>query len=601
MKTFIITLLIVFSSFAASEKQNLLFIIVDDLNDLPIGSPLGNSIKTPHMDRLAKSGVSFTNAHSNDPICAPSRASMLFGLYPQTSGMFWFEKINDRKLLRESIDFPTHLKNNDYKLFGTGKIYHGGFPQKTFNSYGIRGNFGPHPVNGDPFMAHHPKQDYLFEKFPDLGYKWEQTFGPLEDVPDWSHIPSGKKGWFLGKKPWSLNDGHNRDLLPDELSVEFCKKILQQKHEQNFALFAGLVRTHTPLYAPKKYFDRFPLESINVPENLNIDHFAPSIADQSRYGFQRYQFLMQEKDLLKKWIQAYLACISFVDDQVGAILDALENSEYADNTLVIFTSDHGFHMGDKQFIYKQSLWDGATRVPLIISGFPGMARGETCSQAVAHIDLYPTIIDTLKLSKNPNQKISNAELDGHSLKSLLNKPHEKWSGPTVAITALPGKDHSMKRIYEGAMRPHFSVRSEDFRYTLSSAGEEELFHYPKDPLETQNLADKPEYKDIKSSLKKQLVELRDGTNWSNLTETIKAQDFELEIKSNQHALPIKFTPNLAIPHGLEANNTWRIRLEGKRLELWLNNRLIKDEILATDHDYTIQPVGESTQARFRKL
>ena len=601
MKYLLLSFFLIFSTFASEQKPNLLFIIMDDLNDLPIGSPLGNSIKTPHMDRLAKRGVSFTNAHTNDPICAPSRSSMLYGLYPQTSGMFWFEKIKDRKVLRESVDFPAHLKNNNYDVFGTGKIYHGGFPQKSFKSYGIRTNFGPHPVNGDPFMAHHSKQDYLFEKFPDLGYKWEQTFGPLEEVPDWSHLPKGKKGWFLGKTPWSLKEGHNRDLLPDEISAEYCKKILSQKHQKNFALLAGLVRTHTPLYAPKEYFDRFPLDSIVVPENIAIDQFAPSIADTSRYGFQRYQFLMQEKDLLKKWIQAYLACVAFVDDQIGSILDALDKSEYADNTIVILTSDHGFHMGDKQFIYKQSLWDGATRVPLIISGLKGMAQDKKCTQPVSLIDIYPTIIDTLKLSKNPNSVKSAAQLDGHSLKPLLHDPQGNWQGPSVAISALPGKDHSMKRVYEGAMRPHFSVRSEDFRYTLSSAGEEELFHYKKDPLETQNLSEQAEYKEIKAQLKKQLIALRDGDNWIDLNSKQEAKDFEIDINSNQAQLPLTISPQISIPNGDQNSNNWRIRLEGKRLEIWLNNKLVKDEILAADHAYTIQPAGESTQARFRKL
>ncbi|MDD7986640.1 sulfatase [Lentisphaera marina] len=601
MKIFIFLSFIILNTFAANNRPNLLFIIVDDLNDLPIGSPLGNVIKTPHIDRLDKRGVSFTNAHTNDPICAPSRASMLYGLYPQTSGMFWFEKIKDRKVLRESIDFPNHLKNNNYKLFGTGKIYHGGMPKKTFDSYGIRTNFGPHPINGDAYMGHHSDQDYLFKKFPELGYKWEQTFGPLEQAPDWSHLANGKKGWFLGKTPWSMNDGHNRDLLPDEISADYCKKILNQKHDKNFALFAGLVRTHTPLYAPQEYFDRFPLDSIVVPNNLNISDFAPSIANKSRYGFQRYEFLMQEKDLLKKWIQAYLACVSFVDDQVGSILDALEESDYANNTMIIFTSDHGFHMGDKQFLYKQSLWDGATRVPFIISA-PGMTTDQECSKPVSHIDIYPTIIDILKLKKEPNHGKSNTPLDGHSLKTLLQDPKGEWKGPKVAITALPGKDHSMNRVFEGAMRPHFSVRSEDFRYTLSSAGEEELFHYPKDPLETKNLADKAEYKDIKSTLKKELLQLRDGNAWQAFPNSLNAKDFELEVTSKQSQFPIHISPKLAIANGLEGSpNTWRIRLQGKRLEIWLNNKLLKDELVKHDSEYEIQAESNVLQGRFRLL
>ena len=610
-------LLIFILSFLAqvNAQPNLVFIIVDDLNDIPLDPAIRPNIATPNIDRLAKKGVSFTNAHCNDPICAPSRASMLYGLYPQTSGLFWFENPNARGLLRNSVDLPHHLRNNQYKLYATGKVYHGGKKQKVFHDYGVGTNYGPHPINGDPYMGHHSSQDHLFKKMPQLSHKWEQTFGPLEDIPDWSHLEKGKKGWFLYGKPWQLREGHNRDLLPDELSANFCKKILSQKQDQPFALFAGLVRTHTPLYAPQEYFDRFPLESIKLPPRLKDDlsDCAPQLANEKLYGFLRYQFLTQDGNdlLMRQWIQAYLACVSFVDDQVGKIIDAIEASDHADNTVIIFTSDHGFHMGDKNFVYKQSLWDGATHVPLIISGLKNQAQNKTCSKPVSLIDLYPTINELCQISNEPNAGKSEYKLDGFSLRPyLMNPENAQWDGPKVAITALPGKDHSMAKVFDDAPFPHFSVRSEDWRYTLSSNGDEELYHYRSDPAESKNLAKQAEYAAIKANLKQELIRLRDGKKWQerNSLKGLQLQNLELQFEYKSSSQPIL----LSLRHGsnhaeLPASGVhWkhaRIRIDQNRREIWINNKLHSDSKVA------IAPAGaisieKETQVRglrFREL
>ena len=196
MKKYISIIFFLIFSISASQRPNILFIIMDDLNDLPSLPSNNRAIATPHMDRIANNGVNFTNAHSNDPICAPSRASMLYGIYPQTSGLIWFESPKQRSILKNSVDLPGHLSKNGYNVFGTGKIYHGGKNNRAFKSYGVGNNFGPHPINGDSFMGHHSSQDHLFEKFPNLPYKWEQTFGSLNDIPDWSHLEKENKGGF---------------------------------------------------------------------------------------------------------------------------------------------------------------------------------------------------------------------------------------------------------------------------------------------------------------------------------------------------------------------------------------------------------------------
>lgn len=511
---------------AAEKRPNVVVIIVDDLNDLPLAPNGKPVIKTPNIDRLARRGVTFTNAHCNDPICAPSRASMLFGLYPQTSGLYWFEKWKENGILNQCVSLNRHLQNNGYSVFGTGKIYHGGQSDGGFNERGPRADVGPWPWDGKSNQSHqpHPAMMYMYDTDGDMDYKWEHHFGPLSMVPDWkadeeSGVP-GYKGWRLYNKPFRYNSDDDRDKLSDELCTDWSRSIIERDHDQPFAIFTGLVRTHTPLYAPQEYFDRFPLELIELPQTIegDLDDCADALADRSLYGFRRYKMLVRHKDrqLYKQWLQAYLACVSFVDDQVGRILDAVDASPDRDNTIVIFTSDHGFHMGEKEFLYKQSLWDGATRIPLIVAGVKGMPSGVTCDRPVSWIDLYPTLNELCDLPKEPNAASGGYELQGHSLVPLVMDPAGDWEGPDVAITALPGKDHSQHVRHGGTWFPHFSVRSARHRYTLCSSGEEELYDFKTDPYEWTNLASDSAYAAIKESLKSQLIELRDGPNWKSL-------------------------------------------------------------------------------------
>lgn len=646
-----------------SVRPNLVFIIVDDLNDLPLGPEGKPSIETPNIDRLARQGVSFTNAHTNDPICAPSRACMLFGLYPQTTGLYWFEKWRDNEILKRSVSVNRHLRENGYSVFGTGKIYHGGRGDGAFDQFGHRQEFGPWPWDGKSKQGYQPHPDmmYLYDSDPDMDFKWEHHFGPLSMVPDWpadkeSGVP-GYEGWRLYGKPFRYLDDQNRDLLSDELSANWSASILKREHERPFALFTGLVRTHTPLYAPQEYFDRFPLDSIKLPEvsESDLEDCAKVLADQSLYGFRRYQMLEKhsDRDLYRKWLQAYLACVAFVDDQVGKVLDAIDSSPHRDNTIVILTSDHGFHVGEKQFLYKQSLWDGATRVPLIVAGLKGMPKGVECDHPVSLIDLYPTINDLLGLPRQPNLSVtgnadrSGYELEGHSLRSLLMRPDGEWEGPDVAITALPGKDHSQHERHGGTWFPHFSVRSRYHRYTLCANGEEELYDYRNDPREWTNLIGDPESRSIRDSLRAKLVALRDGSDWKSL-DSLRAwtygaykggaseandelqfrghqsfymatlqkyDDFEIEFESRSRdaaKLRLSYRAHLVgnelhgtlanIPPGpsnlkevaepedqplpFEADkwNRYRIRVAGDRCQVWFNNRLHSDTLVESKNE-----------------
>ncbi|MEM9281071.1 MAG: sulfatase-like hydrolase/transferase [Verrucomicrobiota bacterium] len=624
----LLVLSFVISTYGQSDEQpNVVFIIVDDLNYLPLHLEGKPEVSTPHIDRLAAKGVTFTNAHTNDPICAPARAALLFGIYPQTSGLYWFENWLDNEILKSSVSLNQHFRDEGYGVFGAGKIYHGGIGKTLgFDDYGDRTNFGPWPWDGTESGARgflpHPDQQYLLDADPEVPYQWEQTFGSLSKIPDWRSQPEsdvpGYKGWTLFGEPWKHGAEGDRDLLPDERYAAFAEHILAQEHENPFALFVGLVRTHTPLYAPQEYFDRFPLDSIVLPEILEGDteDTARALRNPELYGFRRFQMLAKhpEKDLLKQWIQAYLACVSFVDDQVGSILDAIEASSEADNTIVILTSDHGFHMGEKDFLYKQSLWDGATQVPLMVAGVDGMKQGAKSHAPVSLIDLYPTLNDLCGLDPDPNAAGNGYTLEGHSLKPLLFDPDGDWTGPDVAITALPGKDHMQLKQHLGTPYPHFSIRAKDWRYTLCSNGEEELYHFETDPNEWHNLASDPAHEATKAMLRKKLIALRDGDGWESIPSEATGQavleiagprpsfEWQGEIRSEEIG-SLSFTfhakkkddlwieARATLPQSSsDAENTgsgisfdesdwnhYRIRVLGDRCQVWINHRVFSDE------------------------
>ncbi|MEM0897637.1 MAG: sulfatase [Verrucomicrobiota bacterium] len=586
---------------ADTARPNVLFIIVDDLNDMPL-DPIGKpDVPTPNFDRLAARGVSFTNAHCNDPLCAPSRSSMMTGLYPQTSSLYWFEDYRQNYILSNSVTLTEHLATNGYGVYTTGKIYHGNQDPKGFYAgKGPGGNIGPWPWDGTPqnrrgFLPH-PQQLYFYadDADPDIDYKWEHTFGPLTIIPEYAADPEngipGYKGWTLSGKPWKYNSDEDRDPMPDELNADWAVDVLAKEHDKPFALFTGFSRAHTPLYAPKKYFDMFPLDEIEVPGAYlegDLEDCAPSLANTSLYAFRRYQMLFKHEDrpqLFKEWLQAYMACVAFIDDQVGTVLDALDASPYKDNTVVILTSDHGFHVGGKESIYKQTLWDSGTRIPFIVAGLEGMPRGVTCHQPISLIDVYPTFIDLCGLPENPHEGRSDYPLDGHSLKPLLLDPDAKWSGPEVAITALPGKDHSQLRQHIGTLYPHFSVRSKDWRYSLTSDDQEELYHYPTDPNEHTNLAGHSNRAETQAKLKKQLIALRDGAGWRNFGKSLPATNlsaFELMAE-------VKGTATFELGGTRIAKvetDSWepvRIRVAGKRSQVWVNYRVASDELFETE-------------------
>ena len=517
-----------------ASPPNVLFIMVDDLNDAVVGLGGHPQARTPNINRLMERGVTFTNAHSNAPLCAPSRASLLTGLYPHTSGYFGGFAYNYRQnpVLKDAKTFVEHFRGHGYQVYGTGKIQHHDAPDTTIwinrdgeYGYGIPASFGPYPWDGqDATVTGHdiphpglPKA--LFEGSQPNNYA-DVTITPLSNVPNYPADPAqkipGYQGWRLFKKPFRYVNEQDRDLMPDERYANWATKQLKKTHERPFLMCIGFVRPHVPHVAPKKYFDRFPLDSIRLAEilpNDTADCASTLVRDYnygngSRDGIENYTQVMKLENGLKRWTQAYLACISFVDDQIGKVLDALEASDYAENTIIVLASDHGYHMGQKNWLYKHSLWEPATRIPLIWAG-PNIKQGTRSDQPTLLIDIYPTLFDVCHLPNNPNQTTNRQTLDGFSLRPLLEEsPVGTWQGPDFALTYVSSKTGTVDKVGATSepQHHHAALRDRRYRYILCTNGEEEMYDHQNDPYEWRNLADSSVFSDLKNEMKKKLVD-----------------------------------------------------------------------------------------------
>jgi arylsulfatase A-like enzyme len=424
------------------EKPNVLFISIDDLNDWLDCYDGHSQAITPNIDKLANRGMLFNNAHCQSPICQPSRSSLLSGLYPTTTGLHFFipRKFTEEDVYKGVTTLPEHFSNNGYHTMGVGKISHKGIPE-LYDEFGGHGNAGPSREEGNK-----------------LSY------------------PMGHPLWDWGAFP------EYDSLLPDYKSVMWAIDQLENDFEKPFFLAVGFIRPHVPLYVPKKWFDMYPLDNIKLPVvNENDLEDISDYALDLTYGSHapRHKWMVENN----QWhhaVQSYLACISFVDYYLGKLLDKLNESQYADNTIVILWSDHGFHLGEKLRWEKRSLWQESTKVPLIFAG-PGIKENTICEKPVELIDIFPTLNELCNL---PSIK----ELEGNSLVPLLINPDLEWNNP--AITSLGPDSHS--------------VISEKWRFILYGDGSMELYNQEEDPYEWNNLAYKDEYTKIVEELKKLL-------------------------------------------------------------------------------------------------
>ena len=491
----------------STKPMNVLFIICDDLNDWILHLAGHPQVKTPHIDQLRRKSVNFTNAHATVPVCGPSRKCLFSGLYPQTIDSYDFAPWRQVPALQDCVPLPLHFRNNGYSVYGTGKLLHEGQGGDFYTDYGYGVDYGPHPWlgAGQAEFTPHPRQYDLWEgHLPEWDMHRDLNYGPLTDIPEWGagevNGQPGAKGWhYKDATPFRYIDDNDRDRLPDEISVDWALGVLQRESDRPFFLGVGLVKPHTPLYVPQRYFDLFPLEEVKLPPYLenDLDDCASVLRHRWNWGFQKFQALISAGGIQawREFVQAYLATVAFVDDQIGRLMQALETSPNGDNTMVILTSDNGYHVGEKDCIQKWHLWDESTRIPLLVHVPGSDGNGQTCQAPVSHIDLYPTLIDFCDLPPQPHGGQETA-LDGHSLRPFLKDSEASdWTGPPVALMA----------IRDGKATPHFSVCSSQYRYTRCANGEEELYDHNQDPHEWTNLATNQAFTSLKKELKQQLM------------------------------------------------------------------------------------------------
>ena len=356
---------------AYAERPNVLFIAVDDLNDW-IGCLGGHpQAKTPNIDRLAKRGVLFENAYCAAPACNPSRAALMTGIRPTTSGVYhnpnpWRKS----PVLKDAVTIPQHFTANGYISKGAGKIYHGGF--------------------ADPAS-------------------WEEYWPSKSKTRPGDPMPEGRPLAGVSKShfDWGVVNAPEAEM-GDTQVVDWTVKQLQQKHDKPFFLACGIFRPHLPWYVPPEFFEPFPLDEVILPKVKQNDLDDVPEAGRKMAKPDGDHKNVTGKGQWKTAVQAYLASCYYTDTLVGRLLDALDASEYKDNTIICFWTDHGWHLGEKEHWRKFALWEDATRTPMIFVA-PGVTKpNQRCDQPVNLIDIYPTLNELCGLPKID-------ALDGQSL------------------------------------------------------------------------------------------------------------------------------------------------------------------------------------------
>jgi len=445
------------------SRPNIVLISVDDLNNW-VGYLKGHpQVKTPNMDRLASRGVAFTNAHCTTPLCQPSRTAVLTGLAATKTNVFG----NGGKFDHTAYKMlPQLFADSGYSTYGTGKIHH----KKSITRAIFQDSFTPEQ-RWSPFNSN--DVDYSKRELKSKGSQDPQhviTNGPSGKryVLPFNHMsseryPNDRKGESFDWAAFDLPDETFGDSKITDWSIE---KIKSQVADKPFFMAVGFYRPHIPLYAPKKYFDLYPLKTIRLPDTIDDD-----LADVPTAGKERamnavtagtHAHVIKHKQW-KHAVQAYLASISFIDHQVGRLLDCLDKSEHADSTIVVLFSDHGWHLGEKQAWGKSSGWVHSTQVPLIISG-PKTVTNELCDEPVSLLDLYPTL---LQMAGLPSR-----DLDGVSVSELLKNPSADTN--RVVKTYVNSDDYVLS--------------GKRWRYIRYGDGSEELYDALNDPREYENLA-----------------------------------------------------------------------------------------------------------------
>jgi uncharacterized sulfatase len=441
-------------SLAADKKPNVLFIAVDDMNN-DLGCYGHPFVKSPNIDRLAARGVKFDRAYCQFPLCSPSRSSLMTGLRPDTTQVFDLQ-YRFRQGMPDVVTLSQMFMKNGYYAARVGKIYH----------YGNPGDIGTSGLD-DPAS-------------------WQEFFNPAGrdktalELDIINYTP--KRG--LGAAMAFLNDktGKDEEHTDGKVATQAIQLLEKHKHEP-FFLAVGFYKPHCPWISPGKYFDQYKPEQIKLPtiaENFRNSVPAPALASTIPWPY----FGIKEEEA-RECKLAYYAAISFVDAQIGRVLDALDQNGLKENTIIVFWSDHGYHLGEHGLWFKQSCFEESARVPMIICA-PGKSVGKSSSRTVELVDLYPTLAELSGLTPPAN-------LEGHSVVPLLTDPNSEWK-------------HAAFTQVQRAAFPGHSIRTERWRYTEWDSGKKgtELYDHEADPQELKNLFGDEKYAATIADLQSQL-------------------------------------------------------------------------------------------------
>lgn len=466
------------------ERPNILFIIIDDHPANMVSVLDESKVQTPNLERLAERGTWFTRAYNAAPACAPSRAAFITGVHPSNSGVYnnphgW--RRNDSPIAQAESLHGLFLRNG-YLTAGFGKIDHTPWQWDTLEDFSPGYRIGH-------------RNDPTVESFTDA---------QLAEfiIPETLRVPMPNR---LSTRFGALPDDWDRDdpnkMQEDTQHANRAIAFLEEDHEQPFFLTVGFWRPHSELIVPLRYFEMYDLDAIEVPRGFK-ENDLDDIPEQGRFWATRLGIheAIMEQGLLFEYLRAFYAATSYIDGQIGRVLDALEASPYADNTIIVFCGDNGFHGGEKSHWSKFALWDQTNRVAFSIS-VPGMPQ-QYIDTPVGLIDIYPTLIALIGLEKPTRQ-----ELDGIDLKPIL-KGRSSERGRPVLSTYLRG---------------NHSLRDSRFRYIRYADGDEELYDHDNDEFEWTNLANNPEYESVKERMR-QWLPTRDAPAVPNGMEWTRAQN-----------------------------------------------------------------------------
>ncbi|QDT69284.1 Choline-sulfatase [Planctomycetes bacterium MalM25] len=454
-------LLVTSGSVSAASPPNVILFATDDLCDW-VG-PMGHTqAVTPNLDRLARSGVTFTNAQSPGTFCAPSRTAIFTGQYASTTGCYTTQVYFHEK--PELLPLQASFQQAGYATYGAGKLFHhpaGYIDQRGWNEFYLRTE------------------------------KQRQEGWPLDSWGDGTPIPQPypNSRYNQGRVPanrffleWGPVPDELEEEMADTIRTNWACEVLGREHEKPFFLAVGLYAPHFPNYAPQKYFDLYDTSKIKAPpyKDNDLDDLPPKIRRQKIARRKQHHERLVEIGAVEDAIHGYLASVTYADAMLGRVLDALEVSPHADNTLIVFWSDHGYHHGEKGDWGKHTLWERTSNVPFIWAG-PGVAKNQSVDATVSLIDIYPTFAERCNLpTKN--------DLEGVSQAAVLENP-----------STAQDRDVFLPYLTPGA----YAIINQDWRYIRYDDGTEELYDTQHDPNEWRNLAGREDRSEIKASMRAQ--------------------------------------------------------------------------------------------------